>query len=373
MKIFYFTSTGNSLYVAKKLGGEIHSIPKLLKEGKSMNFKADKIGIVFPCYYIGVPRLVKEFMDKVNLESDYIFAVMTYGNFSGGAVDMFGKIAEKKGISLSYLNEILMIDNYIPLFDMNEQIKKAPAKNIDEQIKNVIKDVKSSTMNIKTQGFLKKFISTMAVGYYNNSLKTADQRFTVEDSCNSCGICASVCPVGNIKMSGKPEFLHHCEECFACTHNCPKNSIRVKNERSTARWINEHIKTKDIVEANNTLKEKNKTTAKPAAKKAVKAAKPVTAKKSSVSAGKAAAKAPAKAVKKAAAKAPAKAVKKTAAKAPAGIKKAAVKKGAVKKSTGAVKRTAAKQVKKPEAVKSTKSVKAVKKTASKTVKKSSKK
>ena len=31
MKIFYFTATGNSLYVAKRFGGELYSIPKVLK------------------------------------------------------------------------------------------------------------------------------------------------------------------------------------------------------------------------------------------------------------------------------------------------------------------------------------------------------
>ena len=34
MKIFYFTATGNSLYVAKKVGGELYSIPQMIKEGK---------------------------------------------------------------------------------------------------------------------------------------------------------------------------------------------------------------------------------------------------------------------------------------------------------------------------------------------------
>lgn len=34
MKILYFTATGNSLYVAKRLGGECYSIPKLMKEGQ---------------------------------------------------------------------------------------------------------------------------------------------------------------------------------------------------------------------------------------------------------------------------------------------------------------------------------------------------
>ncbi|SPW87228.1 Uncharacterised protein [Enterococcus faecium] len=32
MTILYFTATGNSLYVAKRLGGKLISIPQMIKE-----------------------------------------------------------------------------------------------------------------------------------------------------------------------------------------------------------------------------------------------------------------------------------------------------------------------------------------------------
>lgn len=34
MKILYFTATGNSMYIAKSLGGELLSIPQLDKVGR---------------------------------------------------------------------------------------------------------------------------------------------------------------------------------------------------------------------------------------------------------------------------------------------------------------------------------------------------
>lgn len=34
MKIFYFTGTGNSLYVAQQLGGELLSIPQVMKDDR---------------------------------------------------------------------------------------------------------------------------------------------------------------------------------------------------------------------------------------------------------------------------------------------------------------------------------------------------
>jgi len=321
MKIFYLTSTGNSLYVARKIGGELNSIAKLLSEGKKLEFKADKIGIVFPCYMFGVPHLVKEFLSKAKLESDYIFAVVTYGSFSAGVADMFIKTAEGFGNKISYINEVLMVDNYIPLFDIETQIEGIPGKKIDEQIDKVCGDIKSSAELRKTGGVFMEILSRIAAPFFERTRKTADLRFAVEESCNSCKICEKVCPVGNITVTVKPEFHHNCEKCFACTHNCPQNSIRVKGEKGRTRWTNEHVKTKEIIDANNTVQsraaEPANAAAKVSAKKAVKAA---GVKSASV---KAAPKAAPKAAKKAAPKAaPKKAVEKSAAKS---VKKAAPK------------------------------------------------
>lgn len=63
MKTFYFTGTGNSLYIAKKVGGDLFSIPQVLK-GNQYVFKDEKIGIIFPTYGLSVPNIVKEFIEK---------------------------------------------------------------------------------------------------------------------------------------------------------------------------------------------------------------------------------------------------------------------------------------------------------------------
>lgn len=54
MTIFYFTATGNSLSVAKKLGGELLSISQLVKEGR-VDFADEVIGIICPVYCADVP------------------------------------------------------------------------------------------------------------------------------------------------------------------------------------------------------------------------------------------------------------------------------------------------------------------------------
>ena len=47
--LFYFTGTGNSLYVARQIEEKPISIPQILHQ-ENLNFKDEKIGIVYPVY-----------------------------------------------------------------------------------------------------------------------------------------------------------------------------------------------------------------------------------------------------------------------------------------------------------------------------------
>ena len=61
--VFYFTGTGNSLYIAKQIEEEPISIPQVIKKDK-LDFSDDSIGIVCPVYGHEVPPMVKDFMKK---------------------------------------------------------------------------------------------------------------------------------------------------------------------------------------------------------------------------------------------------------------------------------------------------------------------
>ena len=63
MKVLYFTGTGNSLYVAKGIGGDIYSIPQMIKEGK-YEFEDEAIGFVYPCYGFGMAKIITDFIKK---------------------------------------------------------------------------------------------------------------------------------------------------------------------------------------------------------------------------------------------------------------------------------------------------------------------
>ena len=124
--IFYFTATGNSLYVARELAGEsgqLLSIPQIIK-GEHLDFEADEIGFVFPDYAASAPLMVREFVSKAYFKAQYIFSVITFGNFAANVADWWDDFCKEKGLQNHYINTLLMVDNYLPVFDMNEQMKR---------------------------------------------------------------------------------------------------------------------------------------------------------------------------------------------------------------------------------------------------------
>ncbi len=251
MTIFYFTGTGNNLYVAKRIGGTLYSIPQVLKEGKK-RFKDDAIGIIFPCYGFGVPRIVREFIAQVKLESDYIFTIMTYGNIAAGGIHQMEKFGAQAGISFQYTNEILMIDNYLPGYKMEDEIAKEQSKNIEERISQIMKEVAARKNQKLQKGTGSKVASALVQAVMAKGMKDGvDRQFTVNDKCTKCGTCVKVCPRQNITLEKEITYHHKCEYCLACVNLCPQVAIHMKNEKSATRFRNANIKLKEIMDANN--------------------------------------------------------------------------------------------------------------------------
>lgn len=266
--VLYFTGTGNCLYVARQLGGkdaELLSIPQLMKQEK-FEIEADEIGIVYPIYGHMPPNMVRRFIQKANLKADYLFAVLTYGNRKCNAVEIWDDISRQAGKRFDYINTLIMVDNWLPSFDMNEQI--LIDKHIPENLQKITADLAGQKRwhepvteeeREQHQGFLARTGINPSTGFVLKS----ENCFTVTDACIGCGACVSVCPCGNYELtSSGVRMSGDCEYCFACIQNCPQKAIRfIKSEDGSfpngteknpnARYRNEHVSLMDIKRANN--------------------------------------------------------------------------------------------------------------------------
>lgn len=266
--VLYFTGTGNCLYVARQLAGkegEIFSIPQLMRK-KQFEIEADEIGLVYPIYGHMPPYMVREFIKKAQLKAEYKFAVLTYGMRKCNAVEIWDGISRKAGNVFDYIGTIVMVDNWLPNFDMNEQMKID--KHIPENLAKITSDLSNRrrwhepvTQEEREQheGFMSLSGLDPEVGF----LMKADRSFRVTDDCIHCGICTYVCPRGNYQLTGQGVKMQgDCEFCFACIQNCPQRAIQFKkNEDGTwpdgseknpnARYRNENVSLMELKLANN--------------------------------------------------------------------------------------------------------------------------
>lgn len=250
MKVCYFTATGNSLYVAKRIGGDLLSIPQIMKSN-ALDIEDDAVGVVCPVYAGQMPMMVKSFMEKAKIKTSYLFVVYTFGMSETAARPNAIAVLEKAGKKLDYVNAIKMVDNYLPGFEMKNQIETAGEKKIEEHIDQVCSEIQSRKKNVGKIGVGDKIMMAAIRGTMGKMIfkRTAAQSYIVNDDCIKCGICAKVCPANNIRIEDKPVFADRCEVCYACAHNCPKNAIHLKNERSAVRFRNENVSVKEIIAA----------------------------------------------------------------------------------------------------------------------------
>lgn len=254
MKILYFTGTGNCLSVAKRFDAELLSIPQMIKNN-CYEVMDDVVGIIYPVYANIVPNIVEKYLKKCKIKADYIFVIATYGNMAGGTLNSIKKIFESNGNKADYYEKLLMIDNYLPLFDIKDQISKLPQKDIETNLNRIINEINTRTIKPEKCTITEKMLSLIIGFFEKNCIKTTPKIFEITDECIGCGICSKVCPVGNIiqKDKEKPIFNNNCEGCLSCTHNCPKGAIQLKLQKSKERFRNPDVAIEEIVKANNQI------------------------------------------------------------------------------------------------------------------------
>jgi NAD-dependent dihydropyrimidine dehydrogenase PreA subunit/flavodoxin len=250
--IFYFTGTGNSLYVACEIaeaqGDKLYSIAALMNNNESIyHFELDDkelLGFIFPVYAWAPPKIVLEFINKLEIivkpaaDNDnkdiklkpYIFYISTCGDEEGNTEIVIRRALAKKGLLLDSSFSIRMPNNYILGFDVDtKEIVEKKLKDAELMLKDINKAIGKRQKNIKMNipGRLPT-LKTSLINPFFNRFALNTKYFTVNDGCTGCQICEEICPLHSIKIndSGKPVWSKDCTQCLGCFYRCPVNAIQ---------------------------------------------------------------------------------------------------------------------------------------------------
>jgi ferredoxin len=240
IEVYYFTGTGNSLVIAKRLSEGLNAkltpMTPLLK-GSLIETDAQAIGLVFPIYGQKAPKFVTSFVEKLpNLDSKYVFAVATYGLMAQGALKKLDAALRLKGGWLSAGVVVRMPLNGTTSENMTaEQVKKLEQKaQIKlEALSSLVlarQEGKIETTNIGQLVFSKSFVKILPAFFSLMAyviVHGSESNFNADEHCVGCGTCANVCPVDNIVLvDKKPSWGDNCVHCSACLNWCPQHAVQ---------------------------------------------------------------------------------------------------------------------------------------------------
>lgn len=242
--VFYFSATGNSLWVAQYISNAFNeplcSVPDLMRKQFSdgirytLRDEAEILFFVFPVHSWGPALVMLRFIRELQLsglKGNRVFAIGTCGDDCGYTDRIVRKELTGKCIPLEAFFSLKMPNNYIlmrgfgvdPEPVKDEKLALAPSGM--EQIVKAINTRSYSESQILRTGMsrLKSYVVYPAFKRF----VIGRQSFRTTEACISCGLCAKVCPTGTIVMqNGKPVWQgKDCVQCTACIHRCSGKAI----------------------------------------------------------------------------------------------------------------------------------------------------
>ena len=231
--ILYFSGTGNSKYVAKRiadvLGDKIVNLNDRIKASDTSPVETgERLIIVTPTYAWRIPRIVRDWLLKTELRgAKNVWFVMTCGSEIGNADKYNRELCAEKTISCMGTAQIVMPENYIAMFSAPQADKaRQIVAKAEPSIDRAIAAIRAGECFAPTRNNLyDRFMSGPVNPIFYKFFVKADA-FTVSDACIGCGQCAKRCPMNNVTLKdGKPVWGRNCTHCMACICYCPKEAI----------------------------------------------------------------------------------------------------------------------------------------------------
>ena len=187
----YFSGTGNTKFCVDKFLAEYDNIKNTFSiEDKCTLDKIKnnhEIIIGYPVQYSNIPKILRDYVtsNQYIWKGKKVFIIATMGLFSGDGAGILARLLNSYGAVISGGLHLKMPDS---IGDV-KVLKRSPEKNKELVIK-------------------------------------------AEEKCIGCGLCKSLCPMGNISIkNGLAVSSDKCTMCYRCISRCPKQAITLLGKR----------------------------------------------------------------------------------------------------------------------------------------------
>lgn len=231
--IYVFSGTGNTMRVAEKYAEALKMETRIVEITASyanlpLPDDFSLVGIGYPVHAFNAPQIVHRFAKHLSCnEKKNLFIFHTGGE---GLPFNDSSSAELRIILRKHFT-ILSERHYVMPYNMIFRHSDAMVRHMVTYMERLVRlhavSLMTSTAEKHIPMPLRHLISILFRIEWIYAVCQA-RMMKAGSSCTGCGLCARMCPMGNITMKdGKPVFSSSCSLCVRCSFSCPMNAISI--------------------------------------------------------------------------------------------------------------------------------------------------
>ena len=248
----YFSGTGNTKHCVAAFarlfgGGDAISIEDAC--APEMIASHSEIVFGYPVYFSNMPKIVQDFLINhgERFRGKRVYIIATMGMFSGDGAGCAARRLKKCGAVISGALHLKMPDSIgdEKVLKKTEDRNRAIIRRADDKIALAVHNLKSGKPLRQGLGILPHIAGLLGqrLWFYGKTASYKQKPDINKQKCTGCGVCAAVCPMGNITVVGENAAAHsRCTLCYRCFSHCPAQALTILGKRVHEQYLFENFK-----------------------------------------------------------------------------------------------------------------------------------